>query len=1681
MTAIRRARNYSRRRRYTVIAGTLLASITVLLLAAAGAFADAGNPILNTIKASAVDNGTTTTVFVRGQWNWLSHGSDCNFDRAGAGVGIIWDDLNGTFASGGHPTRGNDAVQKIALSGTTAGAHFTISFKNPAGTNSTSAAINASDNAATVQSKLAAMASIGSGNVVVTAVTGGWTVEFTGAQGLQPQALMTAGGKTGGLNVTITQPTAGVAPVYNGYLVSNGGISAYIGTKTATAQNPVDEMVHPDDLGNQVQGYTVAGTDYPATQHFVDPNPNTLSTTAAANWKGGCGRQPITATAASGSGTSLVPSEKNNTSCADGSTDCASEPWGSWGYMKTTTIGSTTYYGYSHTYLDKLSDGSSGLPDKICVNFYDVHGGGAVASGKFQVTNGANEITVDSNGDNSIDTNKFNVTDTSQGGNCIRIAKATITTTATSATIGSAISDTAHLTNVPSNAGGTITFQAWGPSDTTNPTDNCSGTPAFTSSAIPVSGPNDYGSGIFSPTIAGKYWWTASYSGDPSNLVLPAATACGDANETSVVGRQSPMLVTDARLNGHATVMLSSVPTAGLTDTATLSGGVGETGAITFTLYRGTCTSANQVGQVQVSPTNGDGSYTSSAIAITKQGLYRWAATFAGDSNNNGTGAAACGGTNEDIKVINPVIKVTKTPHSQTIPSGGTATWTITVTNTSDNTGNNPGTNLADQRGGLTDADLTLSSVFTTDAAAANCQLTSAQLVSQGSLASSSLSPVAPNNTTSYSCSKANLTSALTNIITATGTTTSGDQVTDNNPGDVGDRTGTVAVESLVTTATDATLGASGSAGQLTDSAVLSGIPANAAGHVTFSLYKRTGANPDCTIAANKVYGPTNGTPDPVNGPATYTSGSYTPTSTGTYDWLVTYSGDAATNTSGINAVCGDQTGGNDETSSVSPASPGISTDARVGGNSAVMLGASGNNLSDSVTITGTSNAIGGTVTFSLYRGLTCDSTTLVDTRTVNVVGDNTYSSGDTSIGGSAIHVGTQGVYQWKAVYSGDANNTGKTEDCGGTNETLKVINPAIRVTKTPHLQTIPSGGTATWTITVTNVSDDSSINPGATVAAQRGGLTDTDLTLTSVNTTDAAAANCQLNAGQLASQGSLGSSTLTPGQTTSYTCSLQNVTAAFDNIVQATGTTETNDQVSDNNPADTAGRTGHVALENLITTATDAMLGATGSAGQLSDSAALSGMPANAAGHVVFSLYKRTGGSPDCTNAANLVYGPVNGSPDPVAGPGTYTSGAYTPTSTGTYDWLVTYSGDAATNSAEIDGVCGDQTGGNDETGVVSPASPGISTDARVGGNSVVMLNALGNDLSDSATITGASNPTGLATITFSLYRGLTCNSTTLVDTRTVNVNGNGSYSSGDTTIGGSTIHVTLQGVYRWAASYSGDANNTGKTEDCGGNNEDLKVINPAIRVTKTPHSQTVPSGGTASWTITVRNASDDVAVNPGASIGDQRGGLTDADLTLTSVFTTDAAAANCQLTSADLVSRGSLGSSTLSPVPPNNTTSYTCSLANVTAAFDNIITATGTTETNNQVTDNNPSDASDRTGHVGLEDLTSAQDPIPNDYGQLNGFTGTPNGSMRFELFKGACTGTPLYDSGFIAVDGSGAANTTNSSDLFTLLGSHSTDGTYNWMITYSGDSNGNGDITPGKCGAENFTITNDGHFGN
>lgn len=74
-----------------------------------------------------------------------------------------------------------------------------------------------------------------------------------------------------------------------------------------------------------------------------------------------------------------------------------------------------------------------------------------------------------------------------------------------------------------------------------------------------------------------------------------------------------------------------------------------------------------------------------------------------------------------------------------------------------------------------------------------------------------------------------------------------------------------------------------------------------------------------------------------------------------------------------------------------------------------------------------------------------------------------------------------------------------------------------------------------------------------------------------------------------------------------------------------------------------------------------------------------------------------------------------------------------------------------------------------------------------------------------------GLGTPTG--TITFNLYSpsDATCAGTPAL-TQTKTVNGNGTYSTTNT-----TFHATTEGTWRWASAYSGDAYNNPATSACG------------------------------------------------------------------------------------------------------------------------------------------------------------------------------------------------------------------------------------------------------------------------
>jgi hypothetical protein len=183
---------------------------------------------------------------------------------------------------------------------------------------------------------------------------------------------------------------------------------------------------------------------------------------------------------------------------------------------------------------------------------------------------------------------------------------------------------------------------------------------------------------------------------------------------------------------------------------------------------------------------------------------------------------------------------------------------------------------------------------------------------------------------------------------------------------------------------------------------------------------------------------------------------------------------------------------------------------------------------------------------------------------------------------------------------------------------------------------------------------------------------------------------------------------------------------------------------------------------------------------GTVHDSATLTGATANAGGTVTYTVYTDNACSQGAQDAGTKT---VTNGVVPDSNPITFNQ-------TGDYFWQAVYSGDA--NNDLAISVC------TSEHLVVTKKQPAMTTAPNLIPN-------------DDATISGAFNATG--TITFDLFSpaDATCGGTPAF-TQTVNVNGNGTYSTTNTSFVASAL-----GTWRWQVSYSGDANNSPTTSACG------------------------------------------------------------------------------------------------------------------------------------------------------------------------------------------------------------------------------------------------------------------------
>ncbi len=884
----------------------------------------------------------------------------------------------------------------------------------------------------------------------------------------------------------------------------------------------------------------------------------------------------------------------------------------------------------------------------------------------------------------------------------VNAAQPTLTTDATpdTATIGQPVSDIATVTGrVNPTAGNTVTFRLF--------SDAVCTTQVFTSTNA-VSAGGTATSSSFTPTAAGIYHWVAEYSGDPNNN--PVSGLCSDPEEDVVVQAAQPTLTTDATPD-TATV---GQP---LSDIATVTGRVNPTGGntVTFRLFSDAVCTAQVF--TSTNALSAGGTATSDAFTPTQPGTYRWVATYSGDPNNN-PASGLCSDPEEDV-VVTPAssIQVDKTASPLSRPEpGGDFTYNIVLTNTgpavltvtalTDNVYGNlatrPNSTCTDAVGVVLQPTPGPGNIYScsftapfageagdalTDIVTVTATDPQANQVSDTDDAIVTLTNVVPSVSVDKTASPLSrpapggeftFTVVITNTSPAEPVTIT--SITDDIYGNLATRPGSTCGALIATTlapgASSApcsftgTFNGNGGASQTdvvtvvvsdnenttatdTDDATVrltavptlttQASPATTVGQpITDTATLANGFNPTGTITFD-LYGPNNatctGTPPFTstvtvnNGNGTYTSGAFTPTQPGSYQWIARYSGDA--NNEAATTACNDPT----ENTVVSAPPLSIQVDKTAsplsrpepGGDFTFSVVVTNNSAEDVAITSLTDNIYGNLAT---RAGSSCN--TAIGTVLQPTPGPgNTYTCSFTApFAGEAGDAQTDIV---TAVVSDNPNSGRTATDTDDAIVTLTNVVPSVSVDKTASPLSRPApGGEFTFTVVITNTS------PAEPV------------TITSI--TDDIYGNLATRPGSTC--GALIATTLAPGAS-SAPCSF---TGTFNGNGGASQTDVVTVVVSDNeNTTATDTDDATVRLTAVPTLTTQASPATT--VGQpITDTATLaSGF--NPTGTITFDLYGPNNatctGTPPFTSTVT-----VNN------GNGTYTSGAFTPTQPGSYQW---------------------------------------------------------------------------------------------------------------------------------------------------------------------------------------------------------------------------------------------------------------------------------------------------------------------------------------------------------------------------------------------------------------------------
>ena len=213
-----------------------------------------------------------------------------------------------------------------------------------------------------------------------------------------------------------------------------------------------------------------------------------------------------------------------------------------------------------------------------------------------------------------------------------------------SGTAGTAIATTSissvFSASSGTNAGGTLTFYAYGPS-TTQPTTCPGGTSWTTVGTATVSGNGTYHpSASYTPSAAGDYWWYVGYAGDANNNA--EGSACSSGMSETGVGKANPTLSVTGPSSGTNGTRINKTS---ITATLAASSGTNSGGTITIYAYEGSAPGSCPGSGYAWSSTatvSGNGTYhPAAAYTPSATGNLYWYASYGGDANNN-TAASSC-------------------------------------------------------------------------------------------------------------------------------------------------------------------------------------------------------------------------------------------------------------------------------------------------------------------------------------------------------------------------------------------------------------------------------------------------------------------------------------------------------------------------------------------------------------------------------------------------------------------------------------------------------------------------------------------------------------------------------------------------------------------------------------------------------------------------------------------------------------------------------------------------------------------------------------------------------------------------------------------------------------------------------------------------------------------------------